>query len=174
MSILGRLFGREQVPDAVHAALAADEHVAATATVATGGILVVTSWGIWTPQDPPQRLGWHEVSKATWEDGTLTVIAAEARETAGPSTVLLADLPPRRFRLAEPGKVPREVHERVTGSIRSRSHRELPGGGAWVLQRKVPGRDGLIVQVRPDPGTDPVAALRLAEGVAARLDGPAP
>ncbi|WP_337826350.1 hypothetical protein [Pseudonocardia sp. UM4_GMWB1] len=38
-----------------------------------------------------------------------------------------------------------------------------------MLQRRVPGRDGLVLQVRPDPGTDPVAARRLAEGIAARL-----
>jgi hypothetical protein len=73
--------------------------------------------------------------------------------------VLLADLPPRRLRLVEPGRVPETVHTRVEGSIRSRHHRDLPGGGAWFVQRKVPGRDGIVLQVRPDPGTD-VAVVR--------------
>ncbi len=38
-----------------------------------------------------------------------------------------------------------------------------------MLQRKVAGRDGLIVQVWPDPGTDATAAERLAAGVAERI-----
>jgi hypothetical protein len=61
------------------------------------------------------------------------------------------------------------VHERVTGSIRSRHHRDLPGGGAWFVQRKVPGRDGTVLQVRPDPGADRDAVARLAAEVARRL-----
>ena len=73
--------------------------------------------------------------------------------------MLLADLPPRRLRLADPGRVPETVHARVEGSIRSRHRRDLPGGGAWFVQRKVPGCDGIVLQVRPDPGTD-VAAVR--------------
>lgn len=165
------------MPDDVTAGLASDEHVVATATTPGGDTLVVTSWGVWLPApgpdagSAPSRLGWHEISKATWDQGTLTLIAATAREVSGPQTVLLRDLPPRRVRLAEPGRVPQAVHERVTGSIRSRSHRDLPGGGAWVLQRKVSGRDGLVVQVHPDPGTEPGAVERLAEGIAARLGG---
>ena len=72
--------------------------------------------------------------------------------------MLIADLPPQRLRLAEPGRVPEMVHARVEGSINSRHHRDLPGGGAWFVQRKVPGRDGIVMQVRADPGTDEAAA----------------
>jgi hypothetical protein len=64
------------------------------------------------------------------------------------------------------------VHERVTGSIKSRHHRDLPGGGAWFVQRKVAGRDGILLQVRPDPGTDD-AALRQVITVVARTLGQA-
>lgn len=165
---LGRLLGRDPVPAAVAEHLAAEEAVVATATVTGGGTLVVTSWGIWPPGETPERIGWHEIGKATWDRTALVVIPTVAEQIA-PGTELLTDARPRRFRMAEPGKVPQAVQERVTGSIRSRNHRELPGGGAWVLQRKVPGRDGLVLQVRPDAGTDPVAARRLAEGIAARL-----
>ena len=83
--------------------------------------------------------------------------------------MLIADLPPRRLRLAEPGKVPEMVHPRVEGSIKSRHHRELPGGGAWFVQRKVAGRDGVQLQVRPDPGTDEQAVRRVAGQVAATI-----
>lgn len=166
--LFARLLGGHPVPEAVAGALGAEEAVVATAAVTGGGTLVVTSWGIWPPGEPAERIGWHEVGKAAWDRSALVVTPTVAEEIA-PGTELLADARPRRFRLAEPGTVPQAVQERVTASIRSRNHRELPGGGAWVLQRRVPGRDGLVVQVRPDPGTDPVAARRLAEGIAARL-----
>jgi hypothetical protein len=57
----------------------------------------------------------------------------------------------------------------VTGSIRSRHHRELPGGGAWFVQRKVPGRDGILLQVRPDDGADRAAVSKIAAEVATRI-----
>ena len=69
--------------------------------------------------------------------------------------------------------MPEEGHARVEGSIRSRHHRDLPGGGAWFVQRKVPGRDGTVLQVRPDPGTDPELVAQLAADVARSLP-PAP
>ncbi len=168
MRFLDKLLRREPVPDEVAARLEADERVLATATLSPAGRLVVTSWGIWAPGDRPERIGWHEIAKATWEGGALVVIPTTAREV-GAGTVLLTDRPALRFRLEDPGKVPQTVHERVTGSIRSRSHRDLPRGGAWVLQRKVPGRDGMQTQVWADPGTDPVAVERLAVGVAERI-----
>lgn len=163
-----RLFGREPVPDAVADRLEPSEAVVATAVVAGGGTLVVTSWGVWPPSAGTERIGWHEIGKATWDTTSLVVTPTVAEEIA-PGTELLRDGRPHRFRLTEPGAVPRAVQQRVDQSIRTRNRRELPGGGAWVLQRKVPGRDGLVVQVRPDAGTDPVAARRLAEGIAERL-----
>jgi hypothetical protein len=154
MRLFRKLLRREEVPADVAARLAADERVLATATLGDAEHLVVTSYGLWLPGDEGARLvGWHLVSKATWGNGALTLVEAEETETVG-GAVLLADLPPRRLRLAEPGRVPETVHARVEGSIRSRHHRDLPGGGAWFVQRKVPGRDGIVLQVRPDPGTD--------------------
>jgi hypothetical protein len=67
--------------------------------------------------------------------------------------------------------VPEIVHTRVTGSIRSRHYRDLPGGGAWFVQRKVPGRDGVVLQVRADPGTDEATVHRLAAEVSRRMTG---
>jgi len=65
--------------------------------------------------------------------------------------------------------VPEVVHARVTGSIKSRHHRDLPGGGAWVVQRSMAGRDGIVLQVRADPGTDPDVVRSLAAQVAERV-----
>jgi hypothetical protein len=183
-----KLVGREEVPAEVAGLLAPDEHVLATAELGGGGHLVVTSLGMWLPADDgPRLLGWHLVSKAGWQGGTLTLVEAQEIETLG-GAVLITDLPPQRLRLTEPGRVPESVQARVEGSIRSRHHRELPGsadarsaggadarsagaprGGAWFVQRKVPGRDGVVLQVRPDPGTDGVAVRQVAADVARSL-----
>jgi hypothetical protein len=159
MKLFRKLSGREEAPAAVAGRLAVDERVIAVAELGADEHLVVTSHGLWLPgAEGAQLVGWHLVSKATWGAGALTVVEAEETESIG-GAVLLTDLPPRRLRLAAPGRVPETVHARVEGSIRSRHHRDLPGGGAWFVQRKIAGRDGIVLQVRPDPGTD-VAALR--------------
>jgi hypothetical protein len=146
-----------------------EESVVVAAEVKTGGHLVATSLGLWVPTgDGHRRIGWHLLSKVTWAEGVLVVIAADETGEAG-DAVLLTDRPPRRYPLAEPGKLPQAVHRRVTGSIRSRHHRELPGGGAWFVQRKVPGRDGIVLQVRADPGTDPDAVRTVAAEVAIKI-----
>jgi DNA mismatch repair protein MutH len=41
------------------------------------------------------------------------------------------------------------------------------------VQRKIPGRDGSVLQVRPDPGTDVALVEAIAEQVAAKLVNPA-
>ncbi len=137
----------------------------AAASTADGGQLVATSLGLWLPE--PGR-GSAADRLAPDQQGDLAAAARSAwsrrrERDVVEGAVLIADLPPRRLRLAEPGRVPEVVHARVEGSIRSRHHRTLPGGGAWFVQRKVPGRDGVLLQVRPDPGTDE-AALRQVAG----------
>jgi hypothetical protein len=161
------LLGRDALPEGFTGRLEGDERLLTSATVTGGGHVVVTSWGLWLPGED-RRVGWHRVSKASWNAGALEVIEADEDELAS-GVVLLADRPARRLRLAEPGRVPEVVHERVTASIRTRHHRDLPGGGAWFVQRKVPGRDGVLLQVRPDPGTDAGAVRRLAVEVARSL-----
>jgi hypothetical protein len=159
---------RQGLPADFTGKLDADEVVLAHAAVRGGGHLVVTTFGLWLPE--PRRIGWHLISKATWGGDALTVIEAEESDTAG-SAVVLTDLRPQRFPLAAPGKVPEVVHAKVTGSIRSRTRHDLPGGGAWFLQRKVPGRDGVVLQVRPDEGTDLDLVRGIAADVAAKIEG---
>jgi hypothetical protein len=168
VNVLRRLFG-SGVPDGFPGRLDAEESVAAVAELAGGGHLVATSLGLWVPDDDGvRRIGWHLISKATWRENTMVVTEARETDTAG-EAVLISDLPPRRYPVSAPGRLPKAVHVRVTGSIRSRDHRELPGGGAWFVQRKVPGRDGVVLQVRPDEGTDPEAVARVAAEVAGRI-----
>jgi hypothetical protein len=163
-----RLLG-DGLPEGFAGRLEADERVLAVGRTAEGAHLVVTSWGLWLPDDGgPRRVGWHLVSRAVWRNGVLAVV--EAREVSEiDGAVLLADRPARRFRLAAAARVPEAVHARVEASIRSRHHRDLPGGGAWFVQRRVAGRDGTVLQVRPDPGTDPAVVAQVAADVARTL-----
>lgn len=172
-SVLRRLLGREPLPEGFAGRLAADELLLATAPLVGGGHVVATSLGLWMPEPAgARRVSWHLVSKATWSGGALGLVEADETDTVD-GVVLLADRPVRALRLVEPGKVPHVVHERVTSSVRSRHHRALPGGGAWFVQRKIPGRDGLVLQVRPDPGTDEATVRQVATNVARTLS-PAP
>jgi hypothetical protein len=171
---LRRLLHGDGLPDGFPGRLEPEERVLATASTADGRHLVVTSWGLWIPDgDGVRRVGWHLVSRASWRNGALALVEAdEVEEIAagdGPRAVLLADRPARRFRLTEPDRVPEVVHARVEGSFRSRHHRDLPDGGAWFVQRKIAGRDGTVLQVRPDPGTDPALVAALAADVTRSL-----
>ena len=172
MSVLRKLLDKvigDGTPAGFTGTLEKDESVAETAEVSGGGYLVATSLGLWVPADDGyRRIGWHLLSKVTWGDGVLVVIEADETGEAG-DAVLLTDRKPQRYPLTSPGKLPHAVHRRVTGSIRSRHHRELPGGGAWFVQRKVPGRDGIVLQVRADPGTDQDAVRAVAAEVALKI-----
>jgi hypothetical protein len=162
---IDRITGR-QVPEGFDGTLEPDEYVLASCEVKTGGHLVATSLGLWLPGS--RRVGWHLISKATWGGGSLVLIEATETAKAG-DAVVLADLPPVRYVLLDSGRLPDIVHTRVTKSIRSRHRQELPGGGAWFVQRRVPGQDGVVLQVRPDPGTSDEAVDQVAREVAAKM-----
>ena len=83
--------------------------------------------------------------------------------------VLLEDLPAQRFAVDDPGRVLRAISQRVEGSIRHRERVESPG--VWILQRKIPGQDGVVWQARGDAGVE-LALVREAVAVfASRLAG---
>lgn len=165
---LDRLVDRE-LPADFAGRLAAQEHVLGVAELVEGGHLVATSLGLWLSDGAgARRIGWHLISKATWARNQLEIVEADETGTLS-GAVLLADRPARRLRVTAPGRLPEAVHSRVTGSIKSSHHRDLPGGGAWVVQRSVAGRDGFVLQVRPDPGTDQDAVRSLAVQVAERI-----
>lgn len=166
--LLRKLFGGG-VPEALAGLLEREENVVGSAGLRGGGFLFATSLGLWVPgEDRPRRIGWHLVSKVTWGNGVLELVEARETDTAG-EAVLLTDQSPLRYVLERPNKLPDVVHARVNGSIRSRHRRELPGGGAWFVQRKVPGRDGIVLQVRADQGTDADAVRRVATEVAEKI-----
>ena len=156
MGLFRRLFGNG-APDGFTGELEPDETVIAHAPVQDGH-LVVTSLGLWVPG--PRRIGWHLISKVKWE-GALRVVEAVEASTEG-AVVLLEDLPAQRFALDDPRRVLRAISQRVEGSIRLRERVESPG--VWILQRKIPGRDGVVWQARGDAGVD-LDAVRSAVAV---------
>lgn len=157
-----------ELPPGFAGRLAPTERIVTTGELAgDSGHLVLTQLGMWVPEGAEaRRVGWHLVSKAVWDRSALVVTEAVSTGMVG-ETVLLADLPPRRFALLAPSRVPEVVRHRVTSSIRSSRRCELPGGGAWFVQRRVPGQDGLVLQVRADPGTAPGALQAMINEVAA-------
>ncbi len=168
MSWLRHLLG-DRVPADFDGSLDDGEHVVGSAAVEGGGYLLVTALGLWVPG--PRRVGWHLVGKAAWSDGVLTLTESEESGTAG-KAVLLADKAPVRFKLARPGKVPILIRQRVDGSVRERHRKDLGTGGAWFVERKIPGQDGTVLQVRPDPGTDVDVIKAIAEEAAEKLAKP--
>jgi hypothetical protein len=170
VSVWRRLFG-PTVPDEIRERLATDEHVLAATPTGTGGHVAVSALGLWVPDaDGARRIGWDRISKAVWRGDALAVTEAEIADRAG-DAVVLRDLEPVRHVLPKPGRIPYLVRQRVEGSIRSRYRKELPGGGAWFVVRKLPGVDGVVLQVRPDPGTEPEVVRSIAEEAAAKLAG---
>jgi hypothetical protein len=165
-----RLSGVGVLPDNFAGRLEPGEHVLAVAAVHGSGHLVASPLGLWLPEgEQSRRVGWHLVTKATWGGGALTITEAEEVGVAG-SAVLLNDRTPRRYALAEAGRLPDVVHARVNRSIRSSHYQDLPGGGAWFVQRRVPGRDGTVLQARVDQDADPVVVADIAAEVARHID----
>jgi hypothetical protein len=156
------LAGRELTPEGFTGTLAADERVLADSRTRRDEVVLATDLGLWIDD---RRVPWHLVSKATWAAGALEVIEAREVEHLAGAVVLLADAEPRK--LPEPGKVPETVHRRVTAAIHSRQHHDLPSGGVWFVQRRTPA--GVVLHVRPDPGTDPDEVRTLAAGVGEKL-----
>ncbi|WP_144119521.1 hypothetical protein [Catellatospora sichuanensis] len=141
--------GRRVLPVERRPELAADERVLAWAPSGDDTV-IATNLGLWWDE---QRTGWHRIDKAVWDGEALVVTPAEVvAERTGYEVV--ADGTPVRRKLTDPHHLPHQVRLRVTSSVQQPQHHELPGGGAWIFARRVPGVDGLAWTVRYDQGTD--------------------
>ena len=164
-----RLFHRpEKPPVEAVARLDPDERVVSWAPVSTGAV-VATPLGLWLPGHP-DRLAWHLIDKATWQNDILTIIPAL---DAGDG--VLVEQPPRAVRLDRPRDIPQTVRVRVQKAIAFTRHHPLPGPegrgvrrGVRVVGRRVPGQDGVTWQLVFDDGVDrndPVVRATAAEFV---------
>ncbi|MEU7871067.1 hypothetical protein [Dactylosporangium sp. NPDC049140] len=164
---------RRRLPAERRPKLGPDERVVAWAGTTGDNVLVATNHGLWLP-GADERLGWHEIHKATWSGRQLAVIAAREVPVADGDYAVMDDLPPLAVTLLDPDRVPEQVRVRVNKSIAHTSHHpleELTGvrGGVRVVGRRVPGVNGLRWTVRYDEGVDasaPGVAEHTAELVA--------
>lgn len=162
---------RSRVPREFAGLLGPDEAVLAATAVTGGGLLVGTRRGVWqisAGNETPQLYGWQTISKARWQPPVLELTVSVTVGSLGEAE-LIEDQPPLRFEVGERSKLTDLVHSRVRGGIVSSEHHLVPGGGAWVVVRRVPGRDGVVVNVRLDPGTSLDAAGAVLEPLVAEV-----
>ena len=146
---------RAPVPPSLRAALDPDERILAIAWCTDGRVLAASRFGLWTVDATlPQRWGWHLISKARLTGQALAVTVAEVVGQLSDGTQVLIDMPVLDFQLAEPSTITDVVHARVRRSVAASGYLPWPGGGGWVVLRRVPGQDGVTRQVRLDPGAD--------------------
>ncbi|GAA1745407.1 hypothetical protein [Luedemannella helvata] len=163
------MWGRgKKLPAERRPALERDERVLGWARTTDDGTVVTTNRGLWLP-GRAERLGWHEIHKATWDNPRLTITPG-APVGDGDGYTIMADQPPIRVSLTDPGDVPSQINTRVTRSVAVSTHHTLAAGGAVrVVGRRVPGVDGVTWHVRYDEGTDahdPLVVLQTAQLVA--------
>ncbi|WP_432978253.1 hypothetical protein [Dactylosporangium sp. CA-233914] len=156
---------RRHLPAGQRPKLGPDERVVAWAGASGDNVVVATNHGLWLP-GADDRLGWHEIHKATWSGRQLAVVAAREVPVDDEEYAVMEDLPPLIVTLLDPDRVPEQVRVRVNKSIAHTSHHPLDGltgarGGVRVVGRRVPGVNGLRWTVRYDEGVD-----REAPGVA--------
>lgn len=138
---------RERPPQEVRARFDADERVLTWGITVDGTPVVATQRGLWLGEE---RLDWHDIDSAAWDDGVLTV--TPARVVDG----VIEELPQRQWELDVIRKLPQVVRARVTRSVAFTEHYPVqPFGGARIVGRRVSGRDGVSWAVRYDAGTDP-------------------
>lgn len=110
--------------------------------------VVATNLGLWWPDEPPRRIPWHLIVRATWTERGLTVVEADVVDD-----LLLVERPPCLAALVAEGKIPPAVRKRVEASIVSTHEVRLDDGPARVVARRVTGRDGQLWLARLGPHT---------------------
>jgi len=130
---------RRTLPASYRELFASGERVLAWSARADGpdtGLVVATNLGLWVDR---QRIGWHEISKAKWDNPVLVVTTTEVVD-GSPDPVVIRDREPVKLTLVEPGHLPNQVYQRVTHSIVSS---ELQADGSRLVGRRMPGVDGI-------------------------------
>lgn len=149
---------RRRLPPELATQLESEEHIQVIAPCTDGKLLAASRFGLWIVEDGrATRVGWELIAKARLTARVLSIIPTRVVDEIEDGVQVLVDEPAREFVLAERSGLTDVVHTRVRGSVAASRHLTYPGGGGWVVLRRVPGRDGLTRQVRLDPGTDPGA-----------------
>lgn len=108
--------------------------------------LVATERALYLP-DGPERIPWHRISKATWDE---PVLEARVLDESGQSTSV------RRLRVDESYDLPAAVRDRVTDSVVVTERVDLGDGAAALMSARRDSDDGRIRwSVVFDAGLDP-------------------
>jgi hypothetical protein len=132
-----------RLPDDARAALPFErgERPLAAAQLADGSWAAATGRALLTSTG---RVPWTDVAHAQWYDEEQTLVVDLVPEAGRPV----------RLALADPGRLPETVHERVMASIVLSRRVAVPGGGAVRLVARSGEAGEVLWQVVPDPGTD--------------------
>jgi hypothetical protein len=120
-----RVRGGEPLPPGVSFDLQRGERVLTWGRVAGGGIAAATDFALRvtaTDTTPPGMHRWHEIVRATWVDGYLTVDGVEGSQV--------------RYRLTEPRGVPPAVREHINATVVTSEHHDIEGHGLRVVARR--------------------------------------
>jgi hypothetical protein len=157
---------RVTLPPGLREALDEDEHIQAVAELADGTVLAASRFGLWHVTDGGAgRTGWEAIAKARLAGSVLSIVPTRVVGELPDGTTVLRDDGVREYVLTGKGSLTDVVHSRVRRSVAASIHLSHPSGGGWVVLRRIPGRDGVVTQVRLDTGTDPEAP-GFAEAVA--------
>jgi hypothetical protein len=132
-------WNRRRLPSAYRDLFASGERTLAWAARADGpdtGLVVATNLGLWVDRE---RIGWHEISKAKWDNPVLILTTLEVVD-GDVDPVVVRDREPLKLTLVEPGHLPHQIYQRVTASITSS---ELRADGTRLVGRRMPGVDGI-------------------------------
>lgn len=180
------MFGRWRrgaIPPELRAALGRGEEVLAAVPTVEGSTLAASRFGLWRVDTlGVQRWDWAMISKAVLRDGILQVTVADEIGIWPGDIAVLRDRAPYLVRPERASRLTDIVHERVRRSVAAAERVDADGHAGWVVLRRVPGRDGLAAQYRPDGAIseeDPavvaavaarLARLRAGAGPSALLD----
>jgi len=157
---------RQLLPRQLTVALDPEEQIQRTADLVDGRTLATSRFGLWAVDGAgAARLGWELVAKARLTGRVLSIIPTRVVDELADGTQVLIDEALREYTLVGRSGLTDVVHARVRRSVAASRYLPYPGGGGWVVLRRIPGRDGLSRQVRLDPGAD-VRAIGFAAAVA--------
>ncbi|MGH8893966.1 MAG: hypothetical protein ACRDWY_11785 [Actinomycetes bacterium] len=153
---------REDIPDHARASLGLRprERVLAAARDGSGGWLAATEFAL---VGAGLRIAWVDIAHVRWLDEDRFLIVDPVPGAFAPA----------RFALADPGRLPEVVHERVMASIVVSRTVALPGGGEARVVGRDDGSGELVWQVVPGAGVDPTDATvrRTTNAAVASLRG---
>jgi hypothetical protein len=153
---------RDEPPADVLAQLPDDERVVSWADLADGRVVLATPSGLWWPDLVQRLIGWQHITKAIWQDRTLSVIEADVVDD-----LLMVDRAPVSVELHVPRDLPPVVRKRVEANVVRSELQPIVGGTARFVARRIPGQDGVVWWARLENGTADSPEIRSA--VNARL-----